>query len=450
MPSPSPFSLATASSRGLRSEAAAPTACRARPLAVLALLLSGASASAQTDFRTYVALGDSLTAGFSSGSLIVTHQSNSYPALIARQAGVASFEQPTVSDPGIPAELTLTSLVPRPVIEPKAAGPGVPTNLALAAPYDNLGIPGAIVADLLTRTTDNGGFHDLILRGRGTTALQQGLSRTPSFLTLWIGNNDVLGAAIRGRAIDGVTLTPAGAFRSAYTAVVEALRAAQVPVVAANLPDVTTIPFVTTIPPYVVDPSTGLPVLVGGQRVALLGPDGPLPAGTFVTLAASPLLAVGDGIPSELGGRGTRLPDEVILDAGEVAAIRERVATNNGAIAEICAAAGIPVLDVNALLVEVATTGRVVGGIRLTNAFLTGGIFSYDGVHPTELGYAVIANEWIRVINENGGEVPPVNLAPLLGLGVRAAAPAARLPFFEFTREAWEALLAAFPRVDER
>lgn len=423
---------------------------RSGPLALLALLLSGAAASAQTDFRTYVALGDSLTAGFSSGSLIVTHQSNSYPAFIARQAHVAVFEQPTVSDPGIPTELALTSLVPRPVIEPKASGTGVPTNQALAAPYDNLGIPGATVVDLLTRTTDNGGFHDLILRGRGTTALQQGLSRGPSFLTLWIGSNDVLGAAIRGQAIDGVTLTPASAFRAAYTAVVAALRAAQVRVVAANLPDVTSIPFVTTIPPYVVNPGTGAPVLVGGQRVPLLGPDGPLPSGTFVTLAASSLLARGDGIPSELGGRGTPLPDEVILDAGETATIRERVATNNGAIADICQAAGIPVVDVNAMLAEIATTGRVVGGVRLTNAFLTGGVFSYDGVHPTDLGYAVIANEWIRVINENGGDLAPVNLAPLLGLGVSAATPARLAPAVELSQEAWEALLRAFPPLDAR
>jgi len=416
---------------------------------LLALLVSGTAASAQTSFQTYVALGDSLTAGFSSASLVVTHQSGSYPALIARQAGVVGFQQPTVSDPGIPPELALVSLVP-PVIAPKAAGPGVPTNLELPAPYDNLGIPGATVVDLLTRTSDNGGFHDLVLRQRGTTALQQGLSRAPSFLTLWIGNNDVLGAAVHGRAIDGVTLTPAPAFRAAYEAVVGALRAAQVPMVAANLLDVTSIPFVTTIPPYVVDPLTGQPVTVGGQRVALLGPQGPLPEGTFVTLAASPLLARGDGIPTEVGGRGTPLPDEVILDAGEIATIRARVDANNQAIADICRAASVPVLDVNALLTEIATVGREVGGVRLTNAFLTGGIFSYDGVHPTDLGYAVIANEWIRVINEGGGDLTPVNLAPVMGLGASAASSTRRAGAPELSSEALDALLAAFPRLDQR
>lgn len=422
-----------------------------RPLALLALLLlAGSPAWPQTDFRTYVALGDSLTAGFSSGSLVVTHQENSYPALIARQARVASFQQATISDPGIPPELGLVRLLPAPLIAPKATAPGVPTNLLLPSPYNNLGIPGAIAADLLTRTTDDGGFHDLILRKQGKTALQQGLSLGPSFVTLWIGNNDVLAAAIRGKAVDGETLTPASVFRGAYTAIVEALRAAQLRVLAANLPDVTSIPFVTTIPPYVVDPASGNPVVVGGQRVPLLGPNGPLAAGTLVTLAASSLLARGDGIPAALGGRGTPLPDEVILDAGELAVIRERVAANNQAIAEICRGASIPVLDLNGLLAEIATTGRVVGGVRLTNAFLTGGVFSYDGVHPTDLGYAVIANEWIELINANGGDLAPVNLAPLLGLGVRAAAPQRGAPPFEFTSEAWDSLLAAFPRVDGR
>lgn len=426
---------------------------QARRIAVAALCLRalGASpAAAQVDPRRYVALGDSLTAGFSSGSLVVTHQSSSFPALIARQAGRAGFQQPTVSDPGLPPELTLLSLVPTTVIAPKSATPGAPTNLALPVPYDNLGVPGALSVDLLTRTSDEGGFHDLVLRRRGTTALQQALSLEPSLVSLWIGSNDVLGAVIRGRAIDGVTLTPASAFRAAYAAIVEALRGARVQAIAANLPDVSSIPFATTIPPYVVDPATGAPLTLAGQRVPLLGPGGPLPEGTLVTLAASALLARGDGIPAALGGRGTPLPDEVILDANELAIIRERVAANNRAIDEICRAALIPVLDWNSVLREIVTTGRSVGGVRLTGAFLTGGVFSYDGVHPTDLGYALVANEWIRLINASGGNLPEVNLAPFLGLGARAAAPARRAPPLEFTREAWDALLAVFPTLDGR
>ncbi len=433
-------------------------------LATAALFVAAASAHAQGTFANYVAVGDSLTAGFMSGSLVETHQVHSYPALIARQAGVTAFQQPLVSEPGIPAELTLLSLSPSPLIAPKSTSQGVPVNAQVPRPYNNLGVPGATSVDCLATTS--GGFHDLVLRGLGT-AVQQAVASGPSFITLWIGNNDVLGAAVNGQAIDGVTLVPAATFRQAYTQIVAALKSAGAPIVAANLPDVTSIPFVTTIPRVVVNPTTRQPVLVDGQPVALLGPTGPLPPGSYVTLAASSFLARGIGIPSGLGGTGAPLPDNVILDPTEVATIRDQVATNNLAIADICAAAQIPVLDVNAILREITNEGRDLGGVSLSSAFLTGGVFSYDGVHLTELGYAVLANEWIALINKRGSKLPPVNLGPYFGLvssgagkggvvatagrrPVAASGAAAALPPFEFSEEAVQNLLALFPRLDRR
>jgi lysophospholipase L1-like esterase len=426
--------------------------------AVLALVavLAAAPAGAQTNFTTYVAFGDSLTAGMSNGALVETHQRRSYPALLAAQAGVSGFEQPLVSEPGIPSELTLVTLVP-PVISAKATKQGEPLRLDLARPYNNLGVPAAKVSDLLTRVTEGGsGFHDLILRGRGT-ALAQGLSLKPTMVTLWIGSYDLLGAIVNGRAIEGVTLTPVASFRTAYQAVVDAIKQSGAFAVAANLPDVTTIPFVNTIQPIVVSPSTGAPVRVNGQTVALIGPDGPLPANSLITLAAAPLLLRGDGIPASLGGTGRALPNEVILDLGEVAAIRERVGQYNQAIAEICQGAGIPVLDIHAFFADTGAHGYMVGGITLTSAFLSGGIFGFDGVHPTDLGYAVIANEWIRFINSRGGQLPEVNLGPYLGVGSATAGRATalsdahrtvaggRAPWTAFTAEAYDALRAAFP-----
>src|SRR3979409_414327 len=108
-----------------------------RALILLAAALSAGRADAQTNFTTYVSVGDSLAAGFESSSLVETHQNRSVPALIARQAGVQGFQQPLISEPGIPPEFTLVSLVPVPVIAPKAATAGAPKNLALARPYNN-------------------------------------------------------------------------------------------------------------------------------------------------------------------------------------------------------------------------------------------------------------------------------------------------------------------------
>jgi lysophospholipase L1-like esterase len=429
---------------------------------VASALLAATAASAQTNFSLYVALGDSLTAGFTNGSLVQTHQAVSYPALLARQAGVQLFQQPLVTEPGIPTELALISLLPSPVIAPKAATVGAPANLALPRPYDNLAVPGATSVDCLTTTT--GGLSDIILRGMGTQ-VEQAVALRPTFITLWIGAVDVLGAVINGQAVDGVTMVPLATFRQAYGGIIAALATTGGTVVAANLPDPTLIPFANTIPPVVVNPATGEPVLVNGQPVPLLGPSGPVPTGSLVTLAASPLLATGVGIPVALGGNGQALPDQVILDPAEIAAIRDRVSGINQAIQDICSGAGIPVLDLHAYFDDVARNGIVIAGIPLNTRFLSGGLFGYDGVHPTDIGYALVANQWIAFINaQKGASLPLVDLSAslfgssaqggaALALGARslppsavrslAAPPAVRT--FEFTQEAYDQLRALYP-----
>ena len=50
----------------------------------------------------FVAVGNSLTAGFQSSGLVEDFQMNSYPYLISQQMGqAANFEQPIIASPGI-------------------------------------------------------------------------------------------------------------------------------------------------------------------------------------------------------------------------------------------------------------------------------------------------------------------------------------------------------------
>lgn len=383
---------------------------------LLALALLGAAGSAQqtgtANFGTYVALGDSLTAGFCSGSLHQSCQAGSYPALLHRQAtgNATGFEQPRVTDPGIPAILRLASLAPLSIV-PKP-GLGQPANLTLARPYNNLAVPGAKVADLRSRVTDNGGLHDLILRGQGTQ-LQQGLALRPTFITLWIGNNDALSAATSGIVIEDVTLTSLARFEADYRAVVTALNTSGARMAIANIPPVTSIPFVTTLAPVVVNPATRQPVIVNGSTVPLIGPNGLLRSTDFVLLTAQAELATGRGIPAALGGSGLPLSDSSVLSAEEAAAISARVNAYNGVIRSVADQVGAAFVDASALLDRVRT-GRVgVGGATYSSAFLTGGVFSYDGVHPTPFGYAYVANAFIAAINDKfGGDIEPVNLYP--------------------------------------
>ncbi len=436
--------------------------------AALAALVAAPVSAAPPSFAKYVAVGDSLTAGFTNGGLVLTHQSISWPALLAGQTGtsIAQFQQPYITDPGVPAELALLSLSPV-AIAPKSSGTGLPANFALDRPYDNLAVPGATSVDVVTRTT--GGLHDVILRGKGTQ-LQQAVSLAPTFVTLWIGSNDVLGAVTNGRAIDGVTMVPLPAFRAAYAQILSTLRATGATVVTATIPDVTLAPFANAIPPVVVNPATGQPVEIGGRTVPLIGPSGPLAPGSKVTLGASPLLAKGVGIPAALGGSGQALPDEVVLDPVELAIIRDRLNAINASIREIAAAAGVAVLDLNAFITDLLTNGREYAGITLTGSFLTGGLVGYDGIHPTETGYALIANEWISFLNrETGTDLRPVELAPFIfgtasssvsslaqASAVRALSasqtqgPGAALPAFEFTQEAFDQLRSLFPVLTAR
>ncbi|MGH9361765.1 MAG: SGNH/GDSL hydrolase family protein [Thermoanaerobaculia bacterium] len=380
-------------------------------LSILLLLAGAGAAAAQpntgsADFSRYVAIGDSLTAGFMSGGLVRDVQLNSYPALIWRQAlGTATgFEQPLVSQPGIPPLLALRGLFPT-VITPRSGTPGNPLNVP---PYNNLGVPGARVHDVVATVT--GGLHDLVLRGRGTQ-LQQALALQPTFATVWIGNNDVLAAATSGRVIDGVTLTTLASFETDFRAIVTALNAAGARLALGNIPDVTAIPFVTTIPPVVVDPRTNQPVRIGGNLVPLVG-VGP---GDFVLLSAAGLLAQGIGIPAALGGTGAPLPDQVVLSVAEVAAIRARTAAFNGIIQTVANQVGAALMDIHGEFDVVAQRGVTVGGVTYTAAFLTGGFFSYDGVHPTPFGYAFVANLFLAAINATfDAEIPPVNLFPFM------------------------------------
>ncbi len=357
-------------------------------------------------FQGYYALGDSLTAGFQDGGLVDYYQKASFPALLAKNAGVENFALPLISPPGIPPVLQLfVSPQGQVYVAPISSNYGAPENLYYQGIYNNLGVPGASTYDMIATVSD-GGFHDIILRGLGTQ-LQLGIAAHPKLITLWIGNNDVLGAVLHGRVIEGVTITPVRDFRQNMTSIMGALvNYTNAKIVVINIPQVDLIPFTTYIKPY---------IEVQGQKVYLIGPKGTLTDNDRVLLTAQEYLSQGYGLPVQLGGNGKPLPDEVVLDAHERAVIEDRVARFNSIISSLASQLNIPVLDINQLLTRASTEGIIVGGVRLTSQYLTGGIFSLDGVHPSTLGYALVANEVIKVMNENfGWEVSLTNVSEYL------------------------------------
>jgi lysophospholipase L1-like esterase len=391
--------------------------------ASLVALLAVAPAMAQVDLTTYVALGDSMTAGFASASMMNWYQDRSYPAVLARQAGVAAFEQPYISEPGIGPIFELVSLAPVPVIAPVGLAPGLPTNAEYPGIYNNLGIPTATLFDMIFQTGDitnliqgnfDTVFFDIVLRNGINTALEQAIGMQPSFMTVWIGSNDVLGAALAGTPIDGITMTPVDFFAGLYGNAIGALATnTSADIVLINVPYVTEIPFTTSVDPFVDIPDFG--------RWYLMADTGPLTDDDFVTLGGGALIAQGYGLPG-----GPPLPDNmnlftgepgVVLRAAEVDILNAQVDGYNAAIDQTGSAFGCPVFDVNAFFAALASGAYVptFGGTTLSTQFLLGGIFSYDGIHPQNIGYALMADELIQFINaEYGSEIPRVNMAEVL------------------------------------
>ena len=193
------------------------TQLRRAILVLSVFLLAALPAAAQVDtgsadFSRFVALGDSLTQGFTNGGVVRGVQVNSIPALIARQAGVPDFEQPLISAPGIPPLLVIQSLAP-PVIVPRP-GAGAPLNLNLPRPYDNLAVSGFDVRDVLVTRTGNP-LIDITLRGLGT-ALELAAVQQPSLAYVWIGNNDVLPAAVAGILVPLAGVSPGVTSQTAF------------------------------------------------------------------------------------------------------------------------------------------------------------------------------------------------------------------------------------------
>jgi lysophospholipase L1-like esterase len=415
-------------------------------LAIAVIAAPGFAATGSANFKTVVAIGDSYGAGFESNSLNEHHSVYSWPAIVAKQLGIPlctlgssatdnCFAQPIVSYPGIGPEMTLMDISTYPPVIINAPGSGAPLNTTFGRPYNNVSIPGANVADTFTVTgavaKPTRGVEQLaqfILRGP-VTEVDSVVALKPTFILVWIGGNDFLGSATNGTTAG---LTSVAAFTSAYNTLLDKLTATGAGVVVGTLPtNPAAVPFFRTVPTVLINPATRTPVLgPTGQPITLVGQIdaapgvGQLQPGSFVTLAAGSLIAQGFGIPSALKPIldptnklplfGTPLPDAVIITPGEMTALTQRIADYNTAIVASAAAHNVPVADIKGLFDRFAT-GLNVGPFHLTSDYITGGIFSLDGVHLSDIGYTLFANEYIKAINGGyGTHVPVASIASFM------------------------------------
>jgi lysophospholipase L1-like esterase len=372
--------------------------------------IQAAQAKNAGNFTNTVFLGDSLTAGYQSSSLLDTQQVHGWAPLVATQASF-SIVQPLIAYPGAPNVLKLVSVGPPPVI---TTAPGTTTGRDnFATQVTDLAVPGALLNDVLNTVPlvnpapGQQQLNQLVLGfpglgyGQAYSQATFAIKAQPTTIFLWIGNNDALVADLTG--MPG-SMTSVANFTTRYQALMTQLTTlTPAHLIIGNIPDVTQVPYLQPVALILAQTSqqTGLPTSVLSGLLGIVPGDYVNPTG----LAEIPLI---------LGGKQKGpIDDAGVLSAAEVVTVQAQVTAYNQVIAAQAQAAGATLVDINALFKQVSTSGLTINGYTGTTTFL-GGFFALDGIHPTNTGYAVVANKFIDTMNTAiSTKIPDVALGPI-------------------------------------
>lgn len=380
---------------------------------------------ANVDFSKYIAVGNSLTAGFADGGLYLEGQQVAFPNLLAEKMkthGGGEFNTPLFSEAQSNGSgyYRLKALVNgQPQLEwvsdKSALNNGVLTKYE-GTEINNLGVPGMRLdhSGVGLVSAGNMYFKRLIPDDEaGTKSYQQFVAnRNHTFFSFWLGNNDVLGYATNGAVNDnpaGTTvLTSLATFRAVYTQFITQLTANGQKGVVATIPDVTSIPYFTTVTrKALLDAASA----ASGQTVTNLfittktNPSRPATDNDLFVLpfSSSGLLGNTNGSPAPYGLHPNRpIEDKYVLDAEETASIKTHINELNKVIKEIATSKNLAVADANAFLTRLKN-GINYNGVGISSAFISGNAFSLDGIHLTPMGNAVMANLVIEAINAKYG-----------------------------------------------
>lgn len=440
------------------------------------------------DFSNYVSIGNSLTAGFTDNALFIAGQENSFPNMLSQRfalAGGGGFSIPLMDD-NIGGLLFGGTQNANGSFGPRLYFNGVgPTSLPATstteafAPsigsHNNMGVPGAASfhllydgygnpGNLLTTPATANPYYVRMASAPNATVLGDALAQGPSFVSLWIGNNDILGYATAGGDATIGAITPQPTFDFSISTIVGALQAAQVQGVMANIPYVTTIPHFTTVPhnPVPLDAGTASflnsATVYGGYNAGIQGafaylvsinaisqPDADAEilkrtitfqagagnavvimdesltdltginpglvnmrqatAEDLLVLPASSFIGT-EAIPGNsatVNGIAIPLADKWVLTPEEQLEIKTATDTFNAILESAASSAGFAFVDANSLMQQLHDGGFADGEFILTSSLVTGGAFSLDGVHPTARGYALLANQFMKAIDTTYG-----------------------------------------------
>lgn len=366
-------------------------------------------------FKSYVALGNSITAGFQSNGINDSTQRQSYARLLAASMGT-QYHYPSIAGRGCTPPIANTqtgALV-------GTGSTGQTCDLRAASSVtdilNNVAVPGARVLDPTSaNTVASNALTTFILGGR--TQVTKALEAQPTFASIWIGNNDVLVAGLSGIIVpqpalgqNGIISTLAQ-FQTSYEAMISQLTAgapglkgvligvAQV----GNLPSLSFGGLIASSAAIQagITAAAGKPVTVHPNctgSTSLIN----VPSLVGAIRANSPVA------PPIISCDKTSLTfpvgDLFVLDAQEQATLSATISAYNAYIKGKADAIGFAYYDPNILFAAKRTNGEIPPFPNLANATATfGNLISLDGVHPSAAAHIIIANELIAAINAKYG-----------------------------------------------
>ncbi|HMA04257.1 MAG: SGNH/GDSL hydrolase family protein [Gemmatimonas sp.] len=370
-------------------------------------------------FKTYVSIGNSITAGFQSGGINDSTQNQSYAVLIARAANTG-FRIPLLNRPGCPPPVDN-------LLTQHRVGGGTASSCALRTPastpgaLNNVAVPGATS---LSPTGAVPGPDTLVENALttfilgGETQAQRAAEAQPTFVSAWIGNNDVLNASLTGilPATPGISdgVTDIAAFTTNYKNLVTALKG--IPSIKGGV----LIGVVNTVNVPLLFPAAALynPAVKGafdavaGATTTIDPTTCPPTTTSLLNFQLAAAIRAGTHPPTvfceALPAPFQPLGNVYVLDAAEQAAVTDTVNAYNALIAAEADTLGFAFFDPNPEFLARRAAGDIPIFPDLAHpgsAF--GQYFSLDGVHPAAAASVVLANDIIDAINAKYGTSVP-------------------------------------------
>ena len=374
-------------------------------------------------FRSYVSVGNSITAGFQSSGINDSTQRESYAYLLASQLYGADlgnrWRYPSLVAPGCPAPVANIQTGVR-VGGSAVAGCNLRNPASVAQTLNNVAVPNAFSVDPTRQTTENSNTLTTLVLGGGSQ-VSRALEARPTFVSVWLGNNDVLSAAATGLLVrTPTTVTPTAplvssgitvdsVFKQNYTRALDSLK------LAGTLQGGALIGVVNPLGAPVLFPvaalfnptfKAGFDQFAGGTvTVAASCGTATAPANALVSFAILSAMRGGSHprtvACAPLPAPNAQIGNIFILTAAEQATITAAVTSFNTFIQQKATENDWVYVDPNPALVQLRGVAGCINAVpNLASATAPfGTCISLDGVHPRRPAHVAVANLLVTAIN---------------------------------------------------